>query len=228
VSLVDGGGEVSTGPTAGFTWVVVDQQNRLVGTNHLYNQSTEIANDMTANYIAALKHLPAPQLSPTPAGKRPVALPPLESNVTGDRWTIVPKQEPGATAAAAATADGSAATTFVGRAEAADGRGGGSAVKQEEGAATAGRFNTGGGGGGAQDAAAGERQVAVASSSGGGWAAAGARQRAVAGGSSGGGDGRGGGAAVVSSVAVSGSKRVYDSSGAAEGGHEPNSKSRAF
>ena len=107
--------------------------------------AADIGNEITANYIASLRHQPAPQLSPqpAPAGRRPVELGNISSQVTGDRWTLVQgKPDPsgghsGANGAAAAAAvapaaSGAGSATTPGRGGGSHGGsgggGGGSAV----------------------------------------------------------------------------------------------------
>ncbi|KIY99969.1 hypothetical protein MNEG_7994 [Monoraphidium neglectum] len=125
----------------------------------------EIGNEITANYIAALRHAPVPQLSPQPAalGRRPVALPNIESSVSGDRWMLQHKAGGGGSggggAAVAAghqrvgVANGGAPPSGASEAAAsgAGWRGGGSQGGDDGGAAVA-------GGGAARRADCGDRE----------------------------------------------------------------------
>ncbi|GBF93302.1 hypothetical protein Rsub_06034 [Raphidocelis subcapitata] len=76
--------------------------------NIMPQEVIEIANEITATYVASLRHQPAPQLAPVPAGssRRPVALPAIESVVKGDRWTLVSKGSGGSNGAAAGDGGG--------------------------------------------------------------------------------------------------------------------------
>lgn len=111
-----------------------------VNSSHPRNPA-DIGNEITANYVAAVRFPPVPQVSPQPAPKDrvPVSLSVAQSEVKGDRWTLVP----GGNDAAGGGGHGGANGAAGAGSSLTPGRGGGSHVSSGGGAAMAGAAGTG-------------------------------------------------------------------------------------
>ncbi|KAI8472633.1 MAG: cyclin-like protein [Monoraphidium minutum] len=116
--------------------------------NILPQEVIEIGNEITANYIAALRHAPAPQAAPQAAapGRRPVSLGGIESTVTGDHWRLAAKPDGGAGGGAAHGGAANGAAASGASSAATPGRGGGSQGGSAAGGAPAAAPCGGGGG----------------------------------------------------------------------------------